>query len=309
MFASPIPPQHKSRIYVAQRTTLLLFTFSPQPHLAPHTLSNIHIKMASLGKYVSKLAGSRVLVIGGSSGIGFGVAEAAIQNGASSVFISSSSQTKISSAIERLKENNQSSKAQLHGFPCNLGSPDTLTSEVENLFTEVAKSGKLDHVVFTAGDKLAVGKLEDFTLDAIRQAGTVRFFAPLVVAQQLRKHLNESGSSSFTVATGGATEHVSKDWSIMYSYLSGLRGMIRGLAVDLAPIRVNAVAQGPTDTEIWSYVKEMGYWDNVTGHLKGRMTTGEIGKVEDVVEAYLYLMKNKNTSGSVVETTGGTLLS
>nr|CCE67074.1 dehydrogenase [Fusarium fujikuroi] len=256
--------------------------------------------MASLGKYVSKLAGSRVLVIGGSSGIGFGVAEAAIQNGASSVFISSSSQTKISSAIERLKENNQSAKAQLHGFPATW---------VENLFAEVAKSGKLDHVVFTAGDKLAVGKLEDFTLDAIRQAGTVRFFAPLVVAQQLRKHLDESGSSSFTVATGGATEHVSKDWSIMYSYLSGLRGMIRGLAVDLAPIRVNAVAQGPTDTEIWSYVKEMGYWDNVTGHLKGRMTTGEIGKVEDVVEAYLYLMKNKNTSGSVVETTGGTLLS
>ncbi|KAH6959246.1 hypothetical protein DER45DRAFT_565613 [Fusarium avenaceum] len=264
---------------------------------------------ASLGKYVSKLAGSRVLVIGGSSGIGFGVAEAAIQNGAASVFISSSSQSKISTAIERLKANNESAKAQLHGVPCNLGSPDTLTSDVKNLFAEVAKSGKLDHVVFTAGDKLAVGKLEDFSLDDIRQAGTVRFFAPIVVAQQLREHLNQSDASSFTVATGGATEHCSKDWTVMYSYLSGLRGMIRGLAVDLAPIRVNAVAQGPIETELWDHVKQIGYWDNVTARLKGRMTTGAIGQVEDVAEAYVYLMKNKNASGSVVETTGGTLLS
>ena len=39
------------------------------------------------------------------------------------------------------------------------------------------------------------------------------------------------------------------------------------------------------------------------------MTTGAIGQVEDVAEAYVYLMKNKNASGSIVETTGGTLMS
>lgn len=264
---------------------------------------------ALLGKYVSKLTGARVLVIGGTSGIGFGVAEALVQNGASSVIISSSSAGKISNALERLESSNASAKAQIQGFPCNLGSPDTLTSEVENLFAQAAKGGKLDHVVFTAGDALAVGKLEDFKLDAIRQAGTVRFFAPLVVAQQLRKHLNEGPAASFTITTGGASEHVSKDWTVVQAYLSGLRGMTRGLAVDLAPIRVNAVGLGPVETEIWSHVKEMGYWDHVTARLKARMTTGQIGNVEDVVEAYLYLMKDKNVSGSVVESTGGTLLS
>lgn len=264
---------------------------------------------ASIGKYASKLAGKRILVIGGSSGIGFGVAEAALQNGASSVFISSSNQSKINNALERLKTNNASAQGQLQGFSCNLGSADSLTSEVEKLFSEVSKTGKLDHVVFTAGDALTIGKLEDFKLDAIQKAGTVRFFAPLIVAQQLGKHLNESTSSSFTITTGGATEHVSKDWTIMQAYLSGLRGMTRGLAVDLAPIRVNAVGLGPTETEIWSHVKEMGYWDHVTANLKKRMTTGAIGQVEDVVEAYLYLMKDRNASGSVIETTGGTLLS
>lgn len=263
-----------------------------------------------VGKFVSKLAGKRVLVIGGTSGIGFGVAEAALQNGAASVFISSSSSTKISSALERLQGSNTSAtKSQVQGFQCNLASPDTLNSEVENLFAHVAKEGKLDHVVFTAGDQLTIGKLEDFKLDVIRQAGMVRFFAPLVVAQHLRANLNEASTSSYTITTGGATEHVSKDWTVMQAYLSGLRGMTRGLAVDLAPIRVNAVGLGPTETEIWGYVKKMGFWDNVTTHLKGRMTTGAIGQVEDVIEAYLYLMKDKNASGSIVESTGGTLLS
>ena len=264
---------------------------------------------ASVRKYVSKLAGKRVLVIGGSSGMGFGVAEAALQNGASSVFISSSSQSRIDNALERLRTNNASSQTQLQGFPCNLGSAETLTSEVEKLFSEVSKTGKLDHVVFTAGDALAIRKLEDFTLDDIQKAGNVRFFAPLIVAQQLRKHINETTNSSFTITTGGATEHVSKDWTVVQAYLTGLRGMTKGLAVDLAPIRVNAVAPGPIETEIWGPVKEMGYWDNVTGRMKSRMTTGAIGQVEDVAEAYLYLMKDKNASGSIIETTGGTLLS
>ncbi|OBT54652.1 hypothetical protein VE04_05645 [Pseudogymnoascus sp. 24MN13] len=247
---------------------------------------------ATLGKYVSKLAGTRCLVIGGSSGIGFGVAEALIQNGASSVTISSSSTAKISSA--EIASGAETPLPQLRS---------------KKLFAEVAKAGKLDHVVFTAGDALAVGKLEDFKLDAVRQAGTVRFFAPLVVAQQLRKHLNDGPAASYTITTGGASEHVSKDWTVMQAYLSGLRGMTRGLAVDLAPIRVNAVGLGPVETEIWNHVKEIGYWDNVTGRLKGRMTTGQIGQVEDVVEAYLYLMRDKNVSGSVIESTGGTLLS
>ncbi|KAK4166875.1 hypothetical protein QBC43DRAFT_349640 [Cladorrhinum sp. PSN259] len=265
---------------------------------------------APLGRYLTKLAGKRILVIGGSSGIGFGVADAAIQHGAASVIISSSSSSKIDKALERLRPSvAPRSNTQLLGLPCNLGSQDTLTAEVEKLFSLAAKDGKLDHVVFTASDLPALGPIEKFSLEDIVKAGTVRFFAPLVVGQQLRKHLNETTGSSYTITTGGATEHVGTLWTVMQSYMLGVRGMTRGLAADLAPIRVNAVALGPVDTEMWAQAKESGYFSVAAERFRKRMVTGKVGEVEDVVEAYLYSMKDKNASGAIIETHGGTQLS
>ncbi|KAK4227270.1 hypothetical protein QBC38DRAFT_478073 [Podospora fimiseda] len=265
---------------------------------------------APLGKYLTKLAGKRILIIGGSSGIGFGVADAAVQHGASSVIISSSSTSKIEHALERLRPSiTPGSNTQLQGLGCNLGSQDTLTSEVEKLFTLAAKDGKLDHVVFTASDAPALGPIEKFSLEEIVKAGNIRFFAPLLVGQQLKKHLNNTTGSSYTITTGGASEHVGTLWTVMQSYLMGLRGMTRGLAADLAPIRVNAVALGPVDTELWAQAKESGYFAVAAERFKKRMVTGKVGEVEDVVEAYLYSMKDKNASGSIIETHGGTQLS
>jgi hypothetical protein len=53
----------------------------------------------------------------------------------------------------------------------------------------------------------------------------------------------------------------------------------------------------------------MGCWDNLTTRMEARMTTGAIGQAEDMVKAFLHLVKDKNATRSMVETTGGTLLS
>ena len=262
------------------------------------------------GKYLNKLAGKRILIIGGTSGIGFGVAEAAAEHGAASVIISSSSPSKIDAALERLRPSVAAgSSTQLLGFPCNLGDHDTLSSEVEKLFDSATKDGKLDHVVVTAGDQPALGPVEKFTLDEIVRAGTLRFFAPLIISQQIRKHVKDSLGSSYTITAGGAQEHVGTNWSVVQAYLMGVRGMTRGLAADLAPVRVNAVALGPVDTEMWAHAKETGYFAVASERFRKRMVTGQLGQVEDVVEAYLYAMKDRNASGAIIETHGGTQLS
>ncbi|KAM0342030.1 hypothetical protein ACHAPU_009758 [Fusarium lateritium] len=255
----------------------------------------------------SKLNERRVLVIGGSSGIGFGVAEALIANGAF-VILSSSSENKISTAIKRLKDKYPASSGQLQGFVCDLSSPETAEAEVKTLFENVTEGGKLDHVVYTAGDAMLIGNLEGFSLVQILQAGMVRFFGPILVAQQLKSALKEGPASSFTLTTGLAPQRPPKDFTVISAYLAGLDGVVTGLARDLAPIRVNQVSLGAVDTELWDHIRQAGGFEQFRADFEDRTLTQSMGNVQDVAESYLYLMKDKNATGSTLRTDGGLLL-
>lgn len=258
-------------------------------------------------KYITKLQGARVLIIGGTSGIGFGVAEALIEHQAH-VFVASSSAERVATAVQRLHHAYPSSRSHIEGLTCNLGHRDEMVSQVEGLFAHILKTGKLNHVVFTAGDGFALGRLEDFTVAEMEDAGMVRFFGPLVVAQQLSRAMEPSTASSLTLTTGGLNQRPRKGWVVMMSYLAGLEGMTRALARDLAPIRVNIVGPGPTETERWNTHQETSDVDALRSKLATATVTQHLGQVEDVAESYIYLMKDKNVSGSVVYTNGGGLL-
>ena len=93
----------------------------------------------------------------------------------------------------------------------------------------------------------------------------------------------------------------------MASYAAGLHGMTRNLAVDLAPIRVNLISPGPVLTALWDGVGK-DERENFMESWKGKSTTGEVGRPEDVAESYLYVMRDWNVSGSVIDTNGGSLL-
>ena len=116
--------------------------------------------MSDQQKYIRKLKDARILILGGSAGIGFSVAEASLENGAH-VVISSSQESRVKDAVSRLQKAYPSVSSKIEGHICNLGDESTLESNVEELFK---KAGKLDHIVYTAGDKLATIPLEEATL-------------------------------------------------------------------------------------------------------------------------------------------------
>jgi NAD(P)-dependent dehydrogenase (short-subunit alcohol dehydrogenase family) len=127
--------------------------------------------MSDQQKYTAKLHGTKVLIIGGSSGIGFAVAEASIEHGAK-VIISSSNEGRVQDAVKKLQSSYPSRKADISGVACNLKS-----EEVEgNIVKLLERSGVVDHIVFTAGDGLATIPMEEYTLDMIREAGVYLFF-------------------------------------------------------------------------------------------------------------------------------------
>jgi NAD(P)-dependent dehydrogenase (short-subunit alcohol dehydrogenase family) len=123
--------------------------------------------MSDQKRYSNKLQGSRVLIIGGSSGIGFCTAEACLEYGAL-VTIASSNSSKVEAAVSKLQSTYPSAKSNIHGQTVDLSKSDTLESELKTLFEQTVKGlggDKLDHVIFTAGDALATMKLADMTME------------------------------------------------------------------------------------------------------------------------------------------------
>jgi NAD(P)-dependent dehydrogenase (short-subunit alcohol dehydrogenase family) len=87
-------------------------------------------------------------------------------------------------------------------------------------------------------------------------------------------------------------------------FFGGLPMMAKNLSLDLS-IRVNLVAMGGVDTEMWDYMGENR--DGLIKSIEAGTITGKIGQVEDVVQAYLYCMKDKNVCGSTIFSEGGYL--
>jgi NAD(P)-dependent dehydrogenase (short-subunit alcohol dehydrogenase family) len=176
----------------------------------------------------------RVVVLGGSSGLGFAVAEQASTKGATIVIASSNSE-RVQKAVEKLEGNAQGHTLDL-----------TDESAVENFF---AKVGAFDHLVFTAGDSLHLHDVATTDLRQARRAFELRYWAALAAMKYGNKNIRKGGSIVLTTGVAGQRPH--KGWVIAASVCGTIEALTRALAVELAPIRVNAVSPGVVRTNLW----------------------------------------------------------
>lgn len=249
----------------------------------------------------NKLAGKNIIIFGGTSGIGFGVAAASLASSAT-VTISSSSPSRIEISI--LKLQTEFPDAKIRGHVCDLTSPN-LEQKIESVFE---KTGKLDHIVFTAGDKLGKTPLQEITREKIIAASQVRFVAPLLISKIGSRYLNPGPESSIVLTNGAIAEHPIQDWTIIAGFSGGLPSMARNLALELKPIRVNVVMPGLVDTEMWETETTPEQKEGLFKMMAGKLPTGRIPTAGDVAEAYIYLMKDSNVNGRVIATDSGASL-
>ena len=235
------------------------------------------------------LSGQCVVVIGGSSGIGRAVAEAALDAGAS-VHIGSSNAERLSAALALLG-------------PGASGAPIDVRDEasVETFF---ANTPTVDHIVYTAGDwarrKTQVGA--KFDLADSRASVDTRFWGVLLAIKYALPVMSPSGS--ITLTSGLYAHRPVKGTSLITAFNGAVEHLGRGLAVDLAPIRVNVVTAGFIDTEAWSAMS-----DEVKQGVTARQPIARPGFPAEVAEAYLYFMRAGYTTGQVSIVDGGGLFS
>lgn len=180
-----------------------------------------------------------------------------------------------------------------------------------DLLKSATNDGKdlLDHIVSTAGDALAIGGISEFAgTSTLTSALRVRTVAPLFLAKHAPgKYMHISSRSSITLTGGVNTYKPAPNWFIISLMGGAADGMMRGLAVDLKPIRVNVVAPGAIDTELFDRSFGEGKEKVVERFGKGTLV-GRVGTPEDMSEAYLYVMRDGFLTGQTVLSEGGSLI-
>lgn len=257
----------------------------------------------SSSKY-NKLAGEHIVVIGGSSGIGRGVVEASLEAGAARVTLVGSSARSASAAFSTLTAAGWASN-RLGSLHCDL-SQDSVEQDLDAVLTAAATTKHpIDHIVLTAADSLTISGLADLSLAQIRQAAHLRLNVPLILGKLAPRHLPRSNEASLTITTGSVADKPALGWSLIAYFAAGLQGLARNLALDLAPIRANAVEPGYVDTALWNAAMTADQKEAAFAGLAARLPTGRVASAEDVAEAYLYLMKDRSATGEVVKSRSG----
>lgn len=231
------------------------------------------------------LAGKKVVVIGGSSGIGLATAELAKREGAD-VVIASRNAAKLERIAEQLK---------VTAIPADV----TSDQSVAELFK---RTGVVDHVVLTAA-QLRTGPFRTVAMEDVRATMEGKFWGAWRVAREAE--IRPGGS--LTLVTGFLSVRPRPNSAIISAANGALESLARALALELAPVRVNAVSPGVIDTPIRAAMPEAARKEMLT-KTAAALPVGRVGVAEDIARQIASFMNNGFATGSIVYVDGGALI-
>jgi len=245
-----------------------------------YTLSNA-LSAKSMGH---KLNEKKILIFGGSSGIGLATAEAAVAEGGI-VTIASRDETRLKQAASNLNGK------------VTISVVDILRHDAIECFFKDA--GMFDHIIVSAAST-KTGPVRQLALEDAYASMDSKFWGAYRVAKAAR--INPTGS--LTLVSGFLSKRPNALSVLQGAINAAIEGLVRGLALEFAPIRVNAVSPGLIDTPILTKLspeRRLAMLDNA----KQNLPVQRIGAPEDIAQAILFVAANPYATGSVVTVDGG----
>lgn len=228
--------------------------------------------------------------MGGTSGIGLATAQAAAAEGAHVVVVSSNQQ-RVNDALATLPDTAK-------GYAIDL-------SNEQNIKIFFNGIGNFDHLVYTAGENLSLIYLNDMNLEKAHNFFNLRYWGALASLKYGAPRINQGGSIS--LMSGTANARPGAGWLLGASICGAMDGLTRAMAVELAPIRVNAVAAGVIKTNLWNSIPETDR-EGMYKYYGDTLLVKRVGEAEDVALAFTYLMKQHFGTGQIITVDGGTVL-
>jgi NAD(P)-dependent dehydrogenase (short-subunit alcohol dehydrogenase family) len=187
-----------------------------------------------------------------------------------------------------------------------VGEPGVSTEIVDlNDETSIAglgeRLGTIDHVVSTASAR-ARGRLADLDRDAVLVSFDTKVIGPLMLAKHLAPRMGKSGS--FVIFSGVAAAKIAVGTMAVAITNAAADTLARSLALELAPIRVNAISPGVIDTGAWDAFGEQGKADYFAD-ISSRNPARRIGTIEDIAQGVLFALTNTFLTGQTLHIDGG----
>ena len=236
-----------------------------------------------------RFQGQKIVVIGGSSGIGLATAKMAAAEGAV-VYIGGRSE-------ERLRQ----ARAQIKGN-VELNTVNVVDEDSVKAFFD--KIGEFDHLT-TPGSEAIIGKFLELDISEVKKAFDSKFWGQYRAVKYGAQKIREGGSITFFA--GIWSQRPIFGSAPVAAINSAIEGLGRALAVELAPIRVNTVSPGIVDTPMYSGMdpgKRKAMFQGIAASIPGK----RVGRPEDIAQTVLYLMANGYTTGSTLYVDGGATL-
>lgn len=232
------------------------------------------------------LSEKKVVVVGGKTGIGLGIAHAAYAAGASVTVAS-----RRISLVETRPE-----LANFEQIILDINNEEA----VRNAFDTI---GQFDHLVVTSGPAFGTwGTFMAADMRGVRSYMETKFLGSWSCARYATPYLKAGGSIIFL--TGGTAVRPKIGLTAVVAAFAAVESLSGSLALELAPIRVNTIRPGYVDTDLWS-----GLSDNERDALKERVQSTfparRAGTPDDIGHAALFLMTNPYITGTVIEVSGG----
>lgn len=239
---------------------------------------------------MATLARKKVVIVGGSSGIGLGVAAAALERGANVVLVGRSP-SKLQAAERSLSAENRVR---------SISADMAREAEVERIFGEI---GAFDHLVVTAGGAPPGDPIAQTDLDSVRNFIDSKLIGAVTLAKHAVRRLAVGGSMTFTSGINKDRPPV-PGGAVVSAIAGSFSYFARALSLELGPTRVNVVSPGWVDTPLFDQLAGEAKPALFEG-LAARLPIGKTATPADIAAAYVYAMESEFTTGQTLHVDGG----